>query len=153
MNNSIGKPFPIGMELPQHKQIAVVVTLVDPAEITFIVGEPDQVVLSKCELLTFDPGVVTDELLEERWNVMQTQPKDVLARMMVPDQTPDLPKVRCPVLGFWGIEDQFCPPAGYEKILRACPGSRFEMLSQCGHWAMAEYPALFNRSVIEFLNG
>jgi 4,5:9,10-diseco-3-hydroxy-5,9,17-trioxoandrosta-1(10),2-diene-4-oate hydrolase len=103
------------------------------------------------ELLTFDPTIVTDELLDERWNVMQTQPKDVLARMIVPDQTPDLPKVRCPVLGFWGIEDQFCPAAGYEKILRACPVSRFEMLSQCGHWAMAEYPALFNRRVIEFL--
>jgi 4,5:9,10-diseco-3-hydroxy-5,9,17-trioxoandrosta-1(10),2-diene-4-oate hydrolase len=103
------------------------------------------------ELLTFDPAIVTDELLDERWNVMQTQPKDVLARMVVPDQTPELPKVRCPVLGFWGIEDQFCPAAGYEKILRACPGSRFELLSQCGHWAMAEYPALFNRRVIEFL--
>jgi 4,5:9,10-diseco-3-hydroxy-5,9,17-trioxoandrosta-1(10),2-diene-4-oate hydrolase len=103
------------------------------------------------ELLTFDPAIVTDQLLDERWNVMQTQPKDVLARMIVPDQTPDLPKVRCPVLGFWGIEDQFCPASGYEKILRACPGSRFEMLSQCGHWAMAEYPAHFNRRVIEFL--
>jgi 4,5:9,10-diseco-3-hydroxy-5,9,17-trioxoandrosta-1(10),2-diene-4-oate hydrolase len=103
------------------------------------------------ELLTFDPGVVTDELLEERWNVMQTQPKDVLARMVIPDQTPDLPQLRCPILGFWGIEDQFCPASGYEKIVRACPGSRFEMLSQCGHWAMAEYPALFNRHVIEFL--
>jgi 4,5:9,10-diseco-3-hydroxy-5,9,17-trioxoandrosta-1(10),2-diene-4-oate hydrolase len=105
------------------------------------------------ELLTFDPKVVTDELLDERWNVMQTQPKDVLARMAIPDQTPDLPKLRCPILGFWGIEDQFCPATGHEKILRACPGSRFEMLSQCGHWAMAEYPALFNRHVIEFLKG
>lgn len=105
------------------------------------------------ELLTFDRAVVTDELLEERWNVMQTQPKDVLARMMIPDQTADLPKLRCPILGFWGVEDQFCPPSGYEKILRACPGSRFEMLSQCGHWAMAEYPALFNRHVVEFLKG
>jgi 4,5:9,10-diseco-3-hydroxy-5,9,17-trioxoandrosta-1(10),2-diene-4-oate hydrolase len=105
------------------------------------------------ELLTFDPKVVTEELLEERWNVMQTQPKDVLARMMIPDLTPDLPKLECPILGFWGIEDQFCPASGYEKVLRACPGSRFEMLSQCGHWAMAEHPALFNRHVIEFLNG
>ncbi|HTV94977.1 MAG TPA: alpha/beta hydrolase [Steroidobacteraceae bacterium] len=105
------------------------------------------------QLLTFDPKVVTDELVEERWNVMQTQPKDVLARMMIPDQTPDLPKLRCPILGFWGIEDQFCPASGHEKILRACPGSRFELLSQCGHWAMVEYPALFNRHVVEFLDG
>lgn len=105
------------------------------------------------ELLVFDPKIVTDELLEERWNVMQTQPKDVLARMIIPDQTADLPKLRGPIVGFWGVEDRFCPASGYEKILRACPGSRFEMLSQCGHWAMAEYPDLFNRHVIEFLRG
>jgi 4,5:9,10-diseco-3-hydroxy-5,9,17-trioxoandrosta-1(10),2-diene-4-oate hydrolase len=103
------------------------------------------------ELLTFDPAIVTDELVEERWNVLQTQPKDVLARMVIEDQTPYLGKVRAPILGFWGIEDQFCPASGYEKILRACPRSRFEMLAQCGHWAMAEYPALFNQHVLEFI--
>jgi 4,5:9,10-diseco-3-hydroxy-5,9,17-trioxoandrosta-1(10),2-diene-4-oate hydrolase len=105
------------------------------------------------ELITCDPKVITEELLTERINVLQQQPKDVLARMVIPDQTADLPEIRCPILGFWGMQDQFCPPSGYEKILAACPQSRFEMLARCGHWAMAEFPELFNRHTIEFLRG
>lgn len=102
-------------------------------------------------LLMFDPRHVTDELVEERFNILVTQPKDVLARMSIPDLTPELAKIRCPVLGFWGIDDQFMPPGGYEKILRACANSRFVMLSQCGHWAMVEHADEFNRQVLGFL--
>ena len=102
-------------------------------------------------LLMFDPQQVTDELVEERFNILVTQPKDVLARMKIPDLSPELTKIRCPVLGFWGIDDQFMPPSGYEKILRACPDSRFVMLSSCGHWAMVEHAAQFNRQVLDFL--
>jgi len=103
------------------------------------------------ELLTFDPTLVTDELVEQRLSILQTQPKDVLARMKIPDLSPELSRVRCPVLGFWGIEDQFCPASGHEKILRSVPDSRFIMYSRCGHWAMIERPEDFNRNVLDFL--
>ena len=103
------------------------------------------------ELLVFDPGHVTEELVEERLNVLKTQPKDVLARMKIPDLTSELAKIRSPILGFWGIDDQFMPSSGHEKILRACPDSRFVMLSSCGHWAMVEHAGEFNRYVLDFL--
>jgi 4,5:9,10-diseco-3-hydroxy-5,9,17-trioxoandrosta-1(10),2-diene-4-oate hydrolase len=103
------------------------------------------------ELLAFDPQFVTDELVEQRLYVLKTQPKDVLGRMKIPDLSPELGRVRCPVLGFWGIEDQFCPASGYEKILRCVPDSRFVMYSRCGHWAMIERSADFNRHVLDFL--
>lgn len=103
------------------------------------------------ELLSYDPKHVTDELVEERYNVLQTQPKDVLARMSITDLTPELDRIRCPLLGFWGVEDQFCPSSGYEKILRAVPDSRFIIYSRTGHWAMIEQADDFNRNVIEFL--
>jgi len=105
------------------------------------------------ELLAYDPKFVTDELVEERFNVLQTQPKDVLARMLIPDLSPELWKIRCPLLGFWGIEDQFCPASGQEKILRAVADSRFIMYSHVGHWAMIERAEEFNRYVLEFLKG
>jgi 4,5:9,10-diseco-3-hydroxy-5,9,17-trioxoandrosta-1(10),2-diene-4-oate hydrolase len=104
------------------------------------------------ELLVVDPGLVTDELVEERFNVLQSQPKDVLARMRIPDMTADLNKILCPVLGFWGADDQLMPVSGYEKILRACPDSRFVMLARCGHWAMVEHADEFNRYVLDFLH-
>jgi 4,5:9,10-diseco-3-hydroxy-5,9,17-trioxoandrosta-1(10),2-diene-4-oate hydrolase len=103
------------------------------------------------ELLTFDPKFVTDELVEQRLNILQTQPKDVLGRMKIPDLSSELGRVRCPVLGFWGIEDQFCPASGYEKVLRRVPRSRFIMYSRCGHWAMIERSEDFNRNVLDFL--
>lgn len=103
------------------------------------------------ELLTFDPKFVTDELVEQRLNILQTQPKDVLGRMKIPDLSSQLGHVRCPVLGFWGIEDQFCPASGYEKVLRSVPHSRFVMYSRCGHWAMIERSEDFNRNVLDFL--
>jgi 4,5:9,10-diseco-3-hydroxy-5,9,17-trioxoandrosta-1(10),2-diene-4-oate hydrolase len=102
-------------------------------------------------LLAYDPRHVTDELVEQRYNVLQTQPKDVLARMSIADLTPELDRIRCPVLGFWGVEDQFCPASGYEKILRAVPESRFIMYARTGHWAMIEQADDFNRNVIHFL--
>jgi 4,5:9,10-diseco-3-hydroxy-5,9,17-trioxoandrosta-1(10),2-diene-4-oate hydrolase len=103
------------------------------------------------ELLSYDPKHVTDDLLEERWNVLQTQPKDVLARMSITDLTPELDRIRCPLLGFWGVEDQFCPSTGYEKILRAVPDSRFIIYARTGHWAMIEQAHDFNKNVSEFL--
>ncbi len=103
------------------------------------------------ELLAYDPKTVTDELVEQRLNILKTQPKDVLARMSIPDLTAELGKLRCPLLGFWGIEDQFCPASGYEKILRAVADSRFIMYARCGHWAMIERAQDFNKNVIEFL--
>ena len=54
-------------------------------------------------------------------------------------------------LGFWGVEDQFCPSGGYEKILRAVPDSRFIMYARTGHWAMIEQAQDFNQNVIDFL--
>jgi len=103
------------------------------------------------ELLTFDPAVVTPQLVDERLAILRTQPKDVLARMKIPNLSDQLGRVRCPVLGFWGIEDQFCPASGHEKILRSVSDSRFVLFSQCGHWAMIERAACFNRYVIDFL--
>lgn len=103
------------------------------------------------ELLTYDPAHVSEDLLEQRFNILQTQPKDVLARMAIPDMSAELHELRCPALGFWGIEDQFCPSSGHEKILRAVADSRFIIYSRCGHWAMIERAADFNRYVIEFL--
>jgi 4,5:9,10-diseco-3-hydroxy-5,9,17-trioxoandrosta-1(10),2-diene-4-oate hydrolase len=103
------------------------------------------------ELLAYDPKTVTDELVEQRLNILKTQPKDVLARMSIPDLTAELGKLRCPLLGFWGIEDQFCPASGYEKILRAVADSRFIMYARCGHLAMIERAQDFNKNVIEFL--
>jgi len=102
-------------------------------------------------LQLFDPALVTDEIIEERFQIAETQPKRVLTSMHVPHLAPELPKIECPVFGLWGVNDQFCPVSGAMRIAEGCKNSRVLVLSRCGHWVMVEYADLFNRLSLDFL--
>ena len=54
------------------------------------------------ETLVYDPAHVTDELVDERWAILQEQPPEVLSRMIIPNMESELGGIRCPVLSFWG---------------------------------------------------
>src|SRR5579859_33786 len=168
VGNSLGGAIAIGYALKQPERVAKLVLMgpggIESRETYFkmpgiqrmvseFVGQGfDRAGLRRLlEILAYDPKFVTDELVDMRLNVLKTQPKEVLSRMVIPDQSAELEQLRCRVLGFWGIEDQFCPASGYEKILRAVPDSRFIMYARCGHWAMIERSEDFNRNVIDFL--
>lgn len=103
------------------------------------------------QMLSFDPVHVDDALVDERLAVLKLMPKEVMARMRIPDLTPRLPELTLPILGFWGIEDQFCPASSALKLAAACPNSRFVLYSRVGHWVMIERAAEFNREVTTFL--
>jgi len=104
------------------------------------------------EMLSFDPVHVDDALVDERLAILKLMPKEVMARMRIPDLTPRLPELTLPILGFWGIEDQFCPASSALKLAAACPNSRFVLYSRVGHWVMIERAAEFNREVAAFLS-
>ncbi len=103
------------------------------------------------ELQLFDPALITDEILDERLEIAETQPKRVLTSMQVPHLAPSLAKLQCPVLALWGMNDQFCPWSGALAIAQHCKRSRVELISECGHWVMVEKVELFNRLCIDFL--
>ncbi|WP_321392532.1 alpha/beta fold hydrolase [Emcibacter sp.] len=103
------------------------------------------------QLLVYDPKHVTDDLVAERLAIVETQPREVLSTMQIPNQADRIPDVKCPVLGFWGMDDQFCPASGAQRYLEDCDTVRFTMISKCGHWVMVEYAGLFNRACVEFL--
>lgn len=103
------------------------------------------------QLLVHDASLVTDALVDERMAVCREQPREVLATMKVPNLTARLGEIRCPVLGFWGTEDQFNPASGAAKFLSGCADARFVMINRCGHWVMVEHAAYFNRECLGFL--
>jgi 4,5:9,10-diseco-3-hydroxy-5,9,17-trioxoandrosta-1(10),2-diene-4-oate hydrolase len=103
--------------------------------------------------LVYDQAAITDTLVAERFAVARTQPKDVLARMRVPDLSPRLAELEMPILGFWGAEDGFCPASGAAKFVAACPDVRFVTYGRVGHWVMVERAAEFNAMTISFLHG
>ncbi|NVK43233.1 MAG: alpha/beta fold hydrolase [Oceanospirillaceae bacterium] len=104
------------------------------------------------KLQLHDPALISDETINERVQVVRTQPKCVLSTMQVPNMASRLHELQCPILGFWGQDDRFCPVSGVATMMQACSRIRFNVLSECGHWVMVEHRDLFNRESIEFLN-
>lgn len=102
--------------------------------------------------LVFDPVHVTDELVDERWAILQNQPPEVLGRMIIPNMESELSNIQCPVLAFWGVDDELLPASGGLKITRACRPSRNVEIADCGHWVMVEYQRMFNAVCLDFLD-
>lgn len=102
-------------------------------------------------LQLFDAAQISDETVNERVAVVKEQPRCVLTRMQVPNLSAQLAELGCPILGFWGMNDKFCPASGAQTLMQACRNIRFVLLSECGHWVMVEHRALFNREVLAFL--
>ena len=98
-----------------------------------------------------DESLITDEIIEERYQVAMTQHKDNIARIHVKNQEERLSEIECPVLCFWGMNDKFCPSSGATKIAERCKDSRTLLLSQCGHWVMVEHAQTFNTLTQAFL--
>ena len=99
-----------------------------------------------------DESKITDQIIEERYQVAMTQHRDNIARIQVVNLEDRLSEIECPVLCFWGANDKFCPPTGAPKIASRCPNSRTILISSCGHWVMVEYPKLFNELTLKFLD-
>ena len=64
------------------------------------------------QTLVFDNAHVTQELVEERFCILETQPKDVLSRLIIPSMGEQLGDLQCPVFGFWGHQDEMTPSSG-----------------------------------------
>jgi len=119
-------------------------------------GGPDFSVEDQRRLVTnlvYDPRHVTDALVAERFAVARTQPKDVIARMRTPNLQPRLGELHMPILGFWGLQDEFLPESGARYFLQQCENARFMTFNKVGHWVQVERAAEFNRYAIGFLKG
>ncbi|WP_329386841.1 alpha/beta fold hydrolase [Streptomyces sp. NBC_01351] len=109
--------------------------------------------------LVYDPALVTDELVEERY-AQATDPEAALgnARMGAsfarwPQDTMlwrEAHRITCPVLLTWGREDRVNPVDGAFVALKAIPDARLHVFPRCGHWAQTEAAAEFNRLATAF---
>lgn len=99
----------------------------------------------------FDPSLLTNEIINERAPIAATQTQAARSILKVPNMTDRLHKLRCPVFGFWGVNDQFNPASGTMKLMDHCPQARMVLVNRCGHWVQVEHREMFNRSCIDFL--
>lgn len=96
---------------------------------------------------------IPDTLVEERFAVARTQPKDVLVRMRTPDLSPRLSEVKQPIFVLWGKDDEFCPESHARRFLDSCPDVRAITFARTGHWVQVERAAEFNTYALGFISG
>lgn len=101
--------------------------------------------------LVYDPAHLTDDILSERAPIALIQTDAARSVLKVPNLTTRLHELRCPVFGFWGVNDQFNPVTGALKLVEHAPHARIELVNRCGHWVQVEHRDMFNRLCLDFL--
>lgn len=169
IGNSLGGAIATGFTLQYPQQVSQLILMatggLEEREVYFQtegiqamtqypMGSPEftkEVLRKLLGLLVFDNKHVTDELLEQRWHILQQQNPQAIVSMVIPNLTERLGEIRCPVLGFWGADDKFCPISGARTLIDNCQDAKVNMLTQCGHWVMVEYADYFNQQCLSFL--
>lgn len=105
------------------------------------------------EALVFDPSFVTDELVQERYEV-SIDPEVVDLFTNHPPQREDfsarLAEVRAPVLLLWGQEDRAGAIDVALHLLRTLQDAELHVFPKCGHWVQVERREEFNHLVLDF---
>ena len=101
--------------------------------------------------LMHDPTYATDELVEERMQIMQIMNGHVMATMQVPVLVDRLHELDCPTLGFWGMNEKMMPENGIMAMAKNIKHLRLILVTECGHWVMVEHESMFNRACLDFL--
>jgi pimeloyl-ACP methyl ester carboxylesterase len=61
-----------------------------------------------------------------------------------------LDQIRCPVLVVWGKQDRMVLSKGAQRVIDAVPGTRLELLDECGHCPQVECPERFSELLLGF---
>jgi 4,5:9,10-diseco-3-hydroxy-5,9,17-trioxoandrosta-1(10),2-diene-4-oate hydrolase len=110
--------------------------------------------------LVFDPSLITDELVAERYEhaadpatlaSMQAMGRSFLRAPEDAMLWREAYRLRQRVLLVWGREDRVNPLDGALAALKLIPRAQLHVFGGCGHWAMLEKFAEFNELAASFL--
>ncbi len=118
--------------------------------------------------MVYDPSLITEELIEERWEHATDPDTLASAKTMYgreamrfrqemeakSDRAPywaTLHKVRAKTLLTWGRDDRVSPLDMALVPMRTIPDAELHVFGNCGHWAMIEQKEAFENVVQAFL--
>ncbi|MFF0451348.1 alpha/beta fold hydrolase [Streptomyces sp. NPDC004609] len=118
----------------------------------------------RLRLLMADDRDATEELVEIRHavyhqpgfvanvdNLLSLQDMERRRRNLLRPE--HLARITRPTLIVWGRQNPFGDVPEAEAMHRAVPGSRLELLDECGHWPQHEQAARYNAISLAFLEG
>lgn len=118
--------------------------------------------------MVFDQDMVTEELINERWE-QATEPltlesarrmysREAMAATAAAAAAPEaqpawaqLHRIQARTLLLWGRDDRVTPLDGALVPLRTIPDVELHVFPRCGHWAMIEQKDAFESTVLAFL--
>lgn len=118
--------------------------------------------------MVYDPAMVTEELIEERW-AQATDPETLAsarrmygraamearnaaaARSDAPPYWAMLHKIQARTLITWGRDDRVSPMDMALLPMRTIPDVELHVFPNCGHWAMIEAKEAWEATVLAFL--
>jgi pimeloyl-ACP methyl ester carboxylesterase len=111
----------------------------------------------KVEITFYDPKVATDELVEEVFEILNDRAKLIriiaIAKSAIRHNMADeLHKIKTPTCLIWGRNDTITPPEVGEEFNKLIVNSDLYWIDKCGHAAMMEHPAEFNRILDAWLS-
>lgn len=117
--------------------------------------------------MVHDPALLTEELIEERWQTATVPAtleasrriygRQAMAAMQAAQAHSDQPlwaalhKITAPTLLTWGRDDRVTPLESALIPMRTIPKAELHVLPDCGHWAMIEQKAAWESAVLAFL--
>ncbi|TYL55886.1 alpha/beta fold hydrolase [Nocardioides sp. BGMRC 2183] len=137
--------------------------------LTEFVEDPSRETLVRwLESMVYDPAMVTDEMIQERWE-QATEPETLEASRRMygrhatverkrlaasSDRAPYwamFHRITAPTLLTWGRDDRVSPVDMALIAMRTIPHAELHVLPRCGHWAMIEQQAAWEAAVLAFL--
>jgi 2-hydroxy-6-oxonona-2,4-dienedioate hydrolase len=110
----------------------------------------------KAEITFYDPKMVTEELLDEIFEITNNRLKAIkiiaLAKSAIRNNLgEELSQIKQPTCLIWGKNDNITPPFVGEAFLKLIPNSELHFVEKCGHAPMMEVPDEFNKILGGFL--
>ncbi|WP_413098277.1 alpha/beta fold hydrolase [Streptomyces sp. Inha503] len=118
--------------------------------------------------MVYDPVIVTDEMVAERWAqatdaetlaaARRMYGRKALAASMAAAQAGEQPpywallhRITAPTLITWGRDDRVSPLDMALLPMRTMPKAELHVLPECGHWVMIEQKEAWESAVLAFL--
>lgn len=133
--------------------------------VQFVEDPTRERLVSWMQAMVYDTRLLTDEFVDRRWQAanapgaLDDLRKLFNARSLVPvpagkfagEMVGMLGKIECPTLLTWGRDDRVTPVDGMLIPMRVIRRCEVHVFPDCGHWAMIERRAEFERVTLEFL--